>query len=131
MKTSILVLVLSIFTISVNAQSKNSLVFGDVLLKYRNMERTGTIFTVVGGVALFTGNILYWKSYNNHGNTDPSENKVKTYSYVILGGLGLMAVGIPLWAIGKSRERHIRIEAELVKFKGFASADGVGIKINF
>ena len=131
MKTSILVLVLSIFTISVNAQSKNSLVFGDVLLKYRNMERTGTIFTVVGGVALFTGNILYRKSYNNHGNTEPSENKVKTYSYVMLGGLGLMAVGIPLLTVGKLKERRITIEAELVKFKGLASVNGIGLKVKF
>jgi hypothetical protein len=42
-----------------------------------------------------------------------------------------MAVGIPLWAIGKSRERHIRIEAELVRFKDFASANGIGLKIYF
>lgn len=131
MKTSILVLVLSIFTISVDAQSKNSLVFGDVLLKYKNMERTGTIIIVVGGVALFTGNILYWKSYNNHSNTDPSENKAKTYGYVMLGGLGLMAVGIPILTVGKLKERRITIEAQLVKFKGLASVNGLGLKIKF
>jgi hypothetical protein len=49
----------------------------------------------------------------------------------MIGGLGLMSVGIPLWAIGKSKERHIRIDAELVKFKGLASANGVGLIIRF
>jgi len=49
----------------------------------------------------------------------------------MIGGLGLMSVGIPLWAIGKSKERHIRIDAELVKFKGLASANGIGVKIDF
>jgi hypothetical protein len=49
----------------------------------------------------------------------------------MIGGLGLMAVGIPLWAIGKSKERHIRIDVELVKFKGLASANGIGLKIRF
>jgi hypothetical protein len=49
----------------------------------------------------------------------------------MLAGIGIMAVGIPLWAIGKSRKRHIRIEAELVKFKGFASGNGIGLKMKF
>jgi hypothetical protein len=49
----------------------------------------------------------------------------------MFGGLGLITVGIPLWAIGKSKERHIRIDAELVRFKGLASANGVGLKIRF
>ena len=82
-------------------------------------------------MVLFTGNILYWKSYNNHGNTHLAEDKVKTYRYVMLGGLGLMAVGIPLLTVGKLKERHITIEAELVKFKGLASVNGIGLKVKF
>ena len=129
MKTLILVLLLAIFTVSVNAQSKSTLVFGNALVKYKKMEITGTVLTVIGGVALFTGNILYWKTYND--NSEPSKDKVNTYRNVMFGGLGLMAVGIPLWAVGKSKERHITIEAELVKFKGLASANGIGLKIRF
>ncbi|MGA2406478.1 MAG: hypothetical protein ABSF81_06995 [Bacteroidales bacterium] len=131
MKTLILVLLLAIFTVSVNAQSKRSLIFGDALVKDKNMERNGTVLTVIGGVALFTGNILYWKTYNDYGNNEPPADKVNLYSHVMLGGLGLMAVGIPLWAIGKVNERHIKIEAELVKFKGLASVNGIGLKIRF
>jgi len=122
-------LLLAIFSLSVNAQSKSTVIFGDALLKDKRMERIGTILTVVGGATLFTGNILYWKSFNS--NEEPQGNKVKSYRDVMFAGAGLMAVGIPLWAIGKSRERHIRIEAELVKFKGFSSATGIGLKILF
>jgi hypothetical protein len=128
-KSSITLLFLAIFSFSVNAQSKSTVIFGDALLKDKRMEKIGTVLTVVGGATLFTGNILYWKSFNS--NEEPQGNKVRSYRDVMFAGAGLMAVGIPLWAIGKSRERHIRIEAELVKFKGFASANGIGLKIHF
>lgn len=131
MKFLILILFSVIFAVSANAQSKNSLVFGDALVKYKRMEKTGTLLTVIGGVALFTGNILYWKTYNDHENNEPQKDKVATYGHIMLGGFGLMAVGIPLWAVGKARERHITIKAELVKFKGLTSANGIGLKIQF
>jgi hypothetical protein len=83
----------------------------------------------VGGATLFTGNILYWKSFN--ANEEPQGNKVRSYRDVMIAGAGLLAIGIPLWAVGKSGERHIRIEAELVKFKDFASANGIGLKLTF
>ena len=47
------------------------------------------------------------------------------------GGIGLMAVGIPLLTIGKSKERHLKIEAELIRFRNYASANGFGLKIRF
>jgi hypothetical protein len=103
----------------------------DAYNRDKKMERIGTALTVIGGVTLFVGNVLYWKVYNEGANGEPSGNKVNTYRGVMIGGLGLMAVGIPLWAIGKSKERHIRIDVELVKFKGLASANGIGLKIRF
>ncbi|MGD0754769.1 MAG: hypothetical protein ABR927_06875 [Bacteroidales bacterium] len=131
MKTLILVLSLIIFTFSINAQGRSSTLYVDALKRDKNMERIGTALTIIGGVALFTGNILYWKIYNDSGNNEPQKDKVKRYGDIMIGGIGLMAVGIPLWAIGKSKERHIQIEAELVKFKGLASANGIGLKIRF
>jgi hypothetical protein len=128
-KVIITLLFLAIFSFSVDAQSKSTAIFGDAILKDKRMEKIGTVLTIVGGATLFTGNILYWKSFNS--NEEPQGNKVKSYRNVMFAGAGLMAVGIPLWAIGKSRERHIRIEAELVKFKGVSSANGVGLIINF
>jgi hypothetical protein len=131
MKAQILVFLLAIFTISVNAQSKNSLIFSNNMMKYQKMERAGTALTVIGGLALFTGNIMYWKAYNDHSNNGPSEDKLNTSRYIMIGGLGLMAVGIPLWAIGRTKEKHIKIAAELVSFKGLASASGIGIRVIF
>jgi hypothetical protein len=131
MKTLILVLLLTIFTFSINAQGRSSTLYVDALKRDKNMERIGTALTIIGGLALFTGNILYWKIYNDSGNNEPQKDKVKRYGDIMIGGIGLMAVGIPLWAIGKSKERHIQIEAELVKFKGLASANGIGLKIRF
>jgi hypothetical protein len=130
MKIPLFVLMLAILTVSAEAQSKNTLVFGSAIVKYKNMQRIGTGLTIIGGAALFTGNILYWKTYNS-GNNQNKEDKANTYGHVMLGGLGLMAVGIPLWAIGKTKEKHIEIEADLVRFKGLASANGIGIKIRF
>lgn len=131
MKTLFFALLLITLTVSVNAQSKNSLVFGDAIVKYKKMEIAGTALTAIGTVALFTGNFLYWKTFNDHKSTENQEDKARTNRNIMLGGLGVMAVGIPLWAIGKSKERHITIEAELVKFKGFSSANGIGLRLRF
>ena len=131
MKRSIPLLLLAIFTLQLNAQSKSTLIYGEALIKDRRMEKIGTVLTVAGGITLFTGNILYWKSYNDNANNGPDKDKATNAGYIMMAGVGLMAVGIPLWAIGKSRERHIRIEAELVRFKGLVSANGLGLKIRF
>jgi len=106
------------------------MVFGEAIIKDKRMERIGTILTVAGSGTLFAGNILYWRMYNDNGNRESSGDTVAART-LMMGGLGLMAVGIPLWAIGKTKERHIKIEAELVKFKGLASVNGIGLKIRF
>jgi di/tricarboxylate transporter len=130
MKKLIFVLLLAGFAFSVFAQSKSTMVFGEAIIKDKRMERIGTVLTVAGSGTLFAGNILYWRMYNDNGNRESSGDTVAARTLMI-GGLGLMAVGIPLWAIGKTKERHIKIEAELVKFKGLASVNGIGLKIRF
>jgi len=130
MKTLTLFLLLAIFPVSLNAQSKGTMIFGTAQNKYLKMERAGTVLTAIGGVALFTGNFLYWKEYHDRNNENP-ETKTNTYGKIMIGGIGLMAVGIPLLAIGKTKLRHIEIEARLVQFKGLASANGVGFKVRF
>jgi hypothetical protein len=120
------------FALSVNSQTKSPLTFGDALAKNRKMQITGTVLTVVGGVTLFAGNLMYWKMYNeNNNNNEPSQDKVDTSVHLMLGGLGLMAVGIPLLTIGKMKERNIKIEARLDNIKGHASIQGIGLKIKF
>jgi hypothetical protein len=129
MKNLLIIFFITIFTVSVNAQSKNSLIFSNALEKDTKMVRAGTILTAIGGVALLTGNFMFWKAYNHDSN--PAENKVKTSRSIMLGGLGFIAVGIPLWTTGKMKERQIRIEAQLIKFKGYSSANGVGLVLKF
>jgi len=130
MKTLILFLLLAIVTVSLDAQTKGKMIFGTAQSKYQKLERTGTVLTAIGGVALLTGNILYWKAYNDRTNESPEPN-TKTYSAMMFGGIGLMAVGIPLLTIGKTNLRQIEIEARLVQFKGLASANGIGLKVRF
>jgi hypothetical protein len=130
MKTIALLLTLAFITISANSQTKSSLIFSTAQDKYQKMQTTGTILTAIGGLAVFTGNILYWKVYNNPNQENP-DAKAKKYGDIVIGGLGVMAVGIPLWAIGKAKLRHIEIEAQVVKFKSLASANGIGLKIRF
>ena len=129
MKTFFLVLFLTIFTFSINAQGRGSKLFVDAIKRDKNMERIGTVLTVIGGTTLFIGNVLYWKVY--HDNVSQSSDYVNAYRGAMLCGLGLIAVGIPIWSSGKSNERHLRIQAEVVKFKGLASAKGFGLKIRF
>jgi hypothetical protein len=131
MKKLFLILFISGLALSVFAQSKSSMIFGEAVIKDRRMESIGTVLTIVGSGTLFAGNIMYWRIYNESGIRESSGDKVAAYRTLIIGGLGLMAVGIPLWAIGKTRERHLKIEAKLVKFEGFASVNGIGLKIRF
>ena len=119
------------FVLSVNSQTKSPLTFGDALTKNRKMQRAGTVLTVAGGVTLFAGNVMYWKMYNENDNSEPPQDRVDTSVHLMLGGLGLMAVGIPLLTIGKTKERNIKIEARLDNFKGHASIQGIGLKISF
>ena len=58
MKAFILVILFVTISVSGNAQSKNSLIYGDAVAKYKKMEITGTVLMVVGGVTFFTGNFL-------------------------------------------------------------------------
>jgi hypothetical protein len=131
MKKLFLVLLPAIFSVSICAQSKSSLVYKDALFKDRNMQKYGTVLIAVGGAALFVGNIMYWKIYNDYGNNDVPRGKANKSVGVMVGGIGLMAAGIPLLTIGKSKERHLKIEAEVFRHKSFASISGIGVKVRF
>jgi hypothetical protein len=131
MRTLFIVILIAFAAVSSKAQTNNSLVFGKAIVKYQNMEKAGTVITVLGGAALFTGNYLYWKTYNHRDIEEPAVSKAKTYRNIMFGGLGLMAVGIPLWSFGRIKERHITVEARIVTFNGYISANGAGLKVRF
>jgi hypothetical protein len=117
------------FLLSLNAQSKNSLVFGDAVVKYKKMQRAGAVISIIGGATFIAGNIMYWKIYNDFGINEPPGDRVKTYRQVMIGGVGLLAVGVPLWTIGRVKERHIEIG--LVRFNHMTASNGIGIKMCF
>ena len=117
------------FVLSLNAQSKNSLVFGDAVVKYKKMQKTGAVLSIIGGATFIAGNIMYWKIYNDFGINEPPGDRVKTYRQVMLGGVGLLAIGVPLWTIGRIKEKHIEIG--LVRYNHLYLADGIGLKISF
>jgi hypothetical protein len=118
------------FALSLSAQSKSPIIFGDALVKNKKMQRAGTVLTVIGGMTLFAGNMMYWNLYNN-GSSEPQKDKVNNSVYTMIGGMGLMAAGIPLLTIGKIRERNIIIEAKLNNYKSLASMNGFGLKVRF
>lgn len=131
MKKIIPVIFLMILTVSAGAQSRSSLVYGTALIKDQNMQKAGTVLIAIGGAALFTGNIMYWKIYNDYRSSEDPGKKVNTSVQLMVGGIGLMTVGIPLLVVGKSKERHLKIEAELVRYKSNVSANGIGLRISF
>ena len=131
MKTFVLLLSLLIISIPLKAQTKSSRVFSSTQKKYENLEKTGTVLTAAGGIALLYGNIMYWKIYNTSNHSEPNENKATTYKHLMIGALGVLAVGIPLWAIGRTKLKHIEIEARVVRFNNLASANGIGLRIMF
>ncbi len=120
-----------LFMLSVNAQSKKPLIYSDALARDKKMQISGAVLTVIGGVTFFAGNIMYRNAYNGDSSQDTNEENADKSVRVMLGGLGIMAVGIPLFTIGKKNERRIRIQARLVNFKGSASINGIGLKIRF
>ena len=95
------------------------------------MQKAGYVLTIIGGATFFAGNIMYKKVYNDSDRSEPPEDKLSTYRNVMFGGLGLMAVGIPIWAIGTIKERSISLDAELFKFQGTNYISGIGIKVRF
>ncbi len=123
--------ILIIYALSVKAQSKSPLTYSDAMARDKKMQISGAVLTVIGGVTFFAGNIMYRNAYNGDSNQDPKEENADKSVRVMLGGLGIMAVGIPLFAIGKKNERSIRIHASLINFKGSASINGIGLKIRF
>jgi hypothetical protein len=131
MNKIILIFFIVLSEYALNAQSKNTLIFGNALAKDKKMQTAGTVLTIIGGATLFAGNIMYYKIYDDYGNTYPPKDKLNTSCYIMTGGVGLMAIGVPLWIIGVTRERKITLEAQLIKLNGTASINGIGLKLKF
>ncbi len=131
MKTVIIVILLVIMSLSLRAQQQSSLVYGNALKKTARLEKAGTVLTVVGGLTLFAGNLLYHKVYNDVGSESVSQKKADTARTIMFGGLGCMAVGIPVLTMGRTKERNLKIEAGVFKTGDDLYAGGIGLKFRF
>lgn len=137
MKTLIIVLLLAIFTVSVIAQSKSALnqeQLNLALAKSKHMQTTGLVISAIGVTVFGTGVILLVNSPMEcerlSGNLYGRCHVTKWRGgKVLLAGFGITAVGIPVLLIGVVRKQSIEID--LVKFKGSASVNGIGLKMRF
>jgi hypothetical protein len=138
MKAIILVLLITIFSVPINAQKKSKFTkeqLNIALVKANKLKKTGTVITLSGCVLDITGIALiatapvtgqdwgyfrggYYNKYDWRGGW-----------YVLLAGVGFTTVGIPLWSTGATKKRHIK--AALAKLEGSASINGIGFRIRF
>ena len=133
MKKLILVLLIGIFTVSVNAQKKSTLNRDQVNLAYvkaKSLKKTGIVITLSGCVLVGTGKILTDQIKYDPNTGYMSQPTYHGFGVLLAGiGIGLTAIGIPLWATGATKKKNI--EVGLKKFQGSASATGIGLKIRF
>ncbi len=131
MKTIIAVLLLAILSLSSRAQQQSSMVYSNALKKTMKLQKAGTVLTIVGGLTLFTGSYMYHRAYDKAGSESVSQKKTDTARNFIYGGLGCLAVGVPVLTIGRTKERHLRIEAGIIKMPNEYYAGGIGLKFRF
>ncbi|HKK42084.1 MAG TPA: hypothetical protein VJ963_06730 [Bacteroidales bacterium] len=131
MKTIIAVLLLAILSLSSRAQQQSSMVYSNALKKTMRLQKAGTVITLVGGLTLFTGSYMYHKAYDDAGSESVPKNKIDTARSIMFGGLGCLAVGVPVLTIGRTKERHLRIEAGIFKTGKEYYAGGIGVKFRF
>jgi hypothetical protein len=91
--------------------------------KYKKMKDTGTVLTVGGGILTIIGYITTFNSSitttdDGYGNvtTTTEGHPVGGFLALMAGHAGLGA-GIPLWIIGKNKERKYNQKLEGVSFK--------------
>jgi hypothetical protein len=136
MKKLVSICLLVFFAFSVSAQKQSPLnqeQLNLALVKAKNMKGTGAVCTVIGAVATVTGFVMLSNSKRVYDPLFPNNIWYSHVDYegggVFLVGIGLLATGIPFWAIGGTKESHIEIA--LAGLKGSASINGIGFKVIF
>jgi hypothetical protein len=135
MKKLVLVLLLVIFTGSVNAQRKSQLTQEQLkvaLAKATIMKRTGAVITISGcmldGIGLILldsrkviGTTGVWGRRNVYEKNGGG--------WCLLAGIATTAVGIPTWITGGTKKKNIN--NKLATFNFSSSETGIGLKIRF
>lgn len=130
---------------SLNAQGYNSMTQDQLNLALEKANKsvsTGSTLTVLGGIALVGGILLYANGLTDMVEEDYSEidsnlSKSLLGIVVITAGIGCLGAGIPTAITGKNRRD--KIEIALLKFKttglqidrGSSPIYGIGLKVTF
>jgi hypothetical protein len=136
MKTPVLVLLIAMFTVSLNAQRKSQLTQEQLkvaLVKATIKKRTGAVITISGCVLDAVGLILLDRrkvigTKSNRRDADYIYEK-NGGGWCLLAGIATTAVGIPKWITGGIKKKNI--DNKLATFEVAASQNGIGLKIRF
>lgn len=108
----------------------------DRYLKANRMKRTGRSLTFGGGVLAIVGISLlssakYTTTTNAYGYTQTSttDPQASTGALVLLGGIGCLGAGIPIWAVGAHRAK--KHEPKAVSLNLNVAPTGVGLALRF
>jgi hypothetical protein len=136
MKKISIVLLIVIFTVSVNAQRKSQLTQEQLkvaLVKAKTKKRTGAVITICGCALDGVGLILLdrRKVIGTKGRPHQEYNIYEKNGggWCLLAGIATTAVGIPKWITGATKKKNI--DNKLATFKVAASPNGIGLKISF
>jgi hypothetical protein len=101
----------------------------------KKRTNTGTGLVIVGSIALITGGVLYLSGLNQllSFETDTDINAEFNKSMIGIGvgaaGTAMVAVGIPLWIVGKNKQDKVLIY--LAKFDEQSYIPSVGFHLYF
>lgn len=137
MKKLIVILLILILAVPVGAQSYSSMNQEQLqfaLEKANNKKSGGIVLTVLGTLTTIGGTLLYANGlngivYDDYGNIEDNTNEALGGIFVMCAGMGMLGAGIPIWITSANKKE--KIELQLLKYKGSASAFGVGFKITF
>ena len=136
MKRLISIAILVLFAFSAKAQKKPPLNQDQLnleLVKAKTVNQSGIILTIIGSATFITGTVLLVTSpvdgEIDWGGGVTTKTHVWRGGGVMLTGLGVTAVGIPLWIAGGIKKKHIN--NALGRIKVTASVNSIGLKIRF
>jgi hypothetical protein len=140
MKKLIFVIIIGIFTISINAQQAQLNL--DYLQKAKKKVGAGTALIIVGAGTMVVGGVMYFKGLNDiwDSNTENeiysnADNAYVGLAVMVVGGI-LTDIGIPFLIVGSIQKHRAErnLQLSMVQFKSpnnHASINGIGLKIRF
>ena len=140
MKRLFILLMIGIFTISINAQQSQLNL--DYLQKAKRKVGAGTALIIVGAGTMVVGVVMYFKGLNDIGDSNTgteifsnADNAYLGLAIMVVGGI-LTDIGIPFLIVGSIQKHRAErnLQLSMVQFKSpnnNALINGIGLKIRF